>query len=181
MLNGDNIHNRYYVTDDEDDEELDTPLRTKSEAISVAEQLGYKYVLKTWEIELFDGEVILEDAETVWVNPNPNTNDHLDEGYGGAFDIDDDQYFTRENIDEFAQHVLEHIDETFMDEYQIGGVWLEDRLLTLNIQSLDGMEEYEVTQPIDMRRVKLPKDLQKYELEMAGKLIDQIREYHKDV
>ena len=179
MLNGDNIYNRYYVTDDEDDESLDTPLRSESEAISVAKQLGYKYVLKTWEIELFDGETILEDAETVWVNPNPG--EELAEGYGGAFDIDDDQYFTREDIDEFAQHVLDHVDETFIDEYKIGGVWLEDRLLTLNLQSLDGMEEYEVTQHIDMRRVKLPRDLRKYELEMAGKLIDQIREYHKDV
>lgn len=143
VLNGDNIHNLYYVTDDESDEDLDTPLRTESEAISVAKQLGYKYVLKTWEIELFDSETILGDVQTVWVNPDAG--EELAEGYGGAFDIRDDQYFTREDIDEFAEHVLDHVNETFTDEYQIGGVWLEDGLLTVNLQSLDGMEEYEVT------------------------------------
>lgn len=171
VLKGENIHHRYYVTDDDNLEGLEDPLERESEAVSIAEQYGFKYVVKSWEVELFDGEVIIEDAETVWVNPNPSTEDHLDEGYGGAFDIEDDQYFTREDLNEFADQVMEHVDETFWNEFQIGGSWLDDGILTVNIQSIDGMEEYETSTAIDMRRVKGRKGLSQYALPMASELI----------
>ena len=96
--------------------------------------------------------------------------------YGGAFDIADDQYFTREDVDNAAEKVLDHISETFKGEYHIGGSWVENGKFIVNIQDND-YNEYEATVVVDMRKIKRPSDLaDKYALNVASEIIKQIKE-----
>lgn len=97
--------------------------------------------------------------------------------YGGAYDIADYQYFTVEDVYDAAEEVLEHIKETFYKEYMIGGSWLEDGKWIVNIQTADGMEEFEESVQIDMRKIRNPSDLKaKYALELSAKLIKAIKD-----
>lgn len=96
--------------------------------------------------------------------------------YGGAFDIADDQYFTREDVDNAAEKVLDHISETFKGEYHLGGSWFENGKFIVNIQDND-YNEYEASVVVDMRKIKRPSDLaDKYALNAASEIIKQIKE-----
>jgi hypothetical protein len=129
-------------------------------------------------------KAVCDDGKTRYIDNNTDASDYkmaesLDEAsYGGAFDIADDQYFTREDIEEASEKVLDHINETFSDGYVLGGTWFENGKWIVNVQTQDGMEEYETEVPVDMRKVRQPRDIQKYALEVAGKLISQIKEYN---
>ena len=95
--------------------------------------------------------------------------------YGGAFDIADDQYFTRDDIENAAEEVLNHINETFTEQYELGGTWFEDGRWIVNVKSIDGEWEFEELLPIDMRKIKEPWHLKReYAFDMASKFINKI-------
>ena len=99
---------------------------------------------------------------------------HYLEGYGGAFDIGDDQYFTRDDLIDFADEVLEHINETFNSVYDIGGVWFENGNVITQIVDKEG-NEYEDITHVDMRRIRAPWHLNRaYALHVASNIIKQI-------
>ena len=98
--------------------------------------------------------------------------------YGGAFDIKDDQYFTKEDVESASEEVLNHIKETFNDEYSLGGYWFERSEFIVNIVDVDH-NEYEASAKVDMRKIKTPRDLKKYSLDIASKIIAQIKDDNK--
>ena len=119
-------------------------------------------------------------AEYGW---SVSINEALNEAsYGGAFDIEDDQYFTRDDIEDAAEYVIDHINETFDDRFVLGGTWFENNTWTVNVQTEDGMEEYEKSMHIDMRKIKAPRDLKdKFNIDMAARLIKDIKELKYDI
>ena len=96
--------------------------------------------------------------------------------YGGAFDIEDDQLFTRDDIEEASDDVLGHINETFDIPFHLGGTWFENGEWIVNVQSEDGFE-FEEKIKIDFRKIRNPfRDLkEKYAMQMAALLIDMIK------
>lgn len=127
-----------------------------------------------------EGYATLKDAKAEidkWV-ARPD----LDEAsYGGAFDIEDDQYFTREDLMSFADEVLNHVAETFNGVYDIGGVWFEDgKVITLIVN--DSGDEFEDATQVDMRKVKEPWHLKRaYASNVAANIIQQIKDQEADV
>lgn len=100
--------------------------------------------------------------------------------YGGAFDIADDQYFTRDDLMSFADEVLGHVSETFNGLYDIGGVWFEDGNVITQIID-DSGNEYEDTTKVDMRKIRTPDHLRKmYAFPVAAKIIQLIKESSLD-
>lgn len=95
--------------------------------------------------------------------------------YGGAYDIADDQFFTREDVNAAAEEVLAHVQETFDGDFNLAGCWLENGTFIVNIQDND-FNEYEAFTHVTMKRIRSPKDLKKYSLTIAGKIIEQIKE-----
>lgn len=173
------------------------------ESKSIKEDVEYKgYIIcqKENDAELYikkDGKFIKDksgnDLQINWMNDAKKYIDNLTESksvktsleenlleasYGGAFDIADDEYFTRDDIVTASEKVLDHINETFSEEYVLGGTWFENGNWIVNVQTQDGMEEYEVEVPVSMRRIRKPSDIEKYVLEVASKLIAQIKEYN---
>lgn len=95
--------------------------------------------------------------------------------YGGAYDIADDQLFTREDVNAAAEDVLEHIQETFSGNYVLAGCWFEHGTFIVNIQDED-FHEYEAFAHVTTRGIRRPDDLKKYSLKIASKIIEQIKE-----
>jgi len=99
--------------------------------------------------------------------------------YGGAYDIADDQYFTRDDLVNCSEKVIEHLNETFDDTFQIADVRLEGPNMILEVDG-EKLGWYMEKCNIDMRRIRVPSDLtDKYALELASKLIDQIKNYNQ--
>ena len=99
--------------------------------------------------------------------------------YGGAYDIEDDMYFTKEELVEFADEVCELLHEKFGYDYETVEVGMESTTeLYLRIQDIHGVEE-ESTFRIDMRKIRKPSDLFKYAKPIAGRLAEKFEEEYQ--
>ena len=122
-------------------------------------------------IEWDDGTKSKEIKGYLKVIERPNMNEA---SYGGAFDIADDQIFTREDIDNLAEEVLNHINETYEYKFDISAAYIDGNELEVGVEN-DELGEYMTTLKIDMRKVKEPWHLKRvYAFEVASDLINQI-------
>ncbi len=97
--------------------------------------------------------------------------------YGGAYDIVDDQYFTKDDLNEFIDDVLEAVDEHFgvRNFTEIYDADITNGIISLTL-SFKGYEESYSTK-IDMRKIKVPRDLIKhYSNEFIKYFIDKFEE-----
>ena len=83
--------------------------------------------------------------------------------YGGAFDIEDDQFFTREELNEFADDVVDELNKIPYLEYdcQLISVYMENDIIEITIECGD-YDSITISKKIDMRKIRLPRDLKKY-------------------
>lgn len=102
----------------------------------------------------------------------------LDEAhYGGAFDIRDDEFWTRDDLNDFAEEVINNINEIFYTEYKILGVWSENGNIIVSIGDEEG-NEYETTQRIDMRKIRKSSDLTRH---YVGYVVYDLRKQIEEV
>lgn len=117
------------------------------------------------------------------LNPEHFYLDEEDEGeevlgasYGGAYDIADDQYFTKDDIIEFGDHVIEILEEMLPGKYQLQDIDMKSPTeLHIEVTSDDETSYAEDTFKVDMRKIKLPRDLkERYADEVAQRLKEQL-------
>ena len=101
--------------------------------------------------------------------------------YGGAYDIEDDMYFTKEELIEFAGDLAEqycawanHEKVYIEDLYIAPGNWL-----TIELYDDDEGIYIPASVRIDMRKIKLPKDIYKYSDIILKQWKDSYNEYHE--
>lgn len=102
--------------------------------------------------------------------------------YGGAFDVDPESYFTRDDLNEFGYQVEDVLLNTDLKskDIQFNGVWVDDNILTFAAVDKDG-NEVEVKEKIDFRKIKLPTGLSKYYLiKVADKVEKEFRAIYQD-
>lgn len=95
--------------------------------------------------------------------------------YGGAYDIEDDMYFTKEEIVEFAEEVAEKFSEWSGSTFDVESVYINDPN-HLEVTLTDGDYSLEASSFIDMRRIKKPSDINKYQ----GLIMDQLKHAYKE-
>lgn len=100
--------------------------------------------------------------------------------YGGAYDIEDDQYFTRDDLNEFGEAVAELISLDTKQQAEYAGAWIDNNILTAEFMIDDF--DYEVNIKIDMRKIRRPNDLiTKYGDAVATKYVDEYQKYAADL
>ena len=100
--------------------------------------------------------------------------------YGGAYDIEDDQYFTRDDLNEFGEAVAELISLDTKQKAEYAGAWIDNNILTAEFMIDDF--DYEVNIKIDMRKIRRPNDLvTKYGDAVATKYVDEYQKYAADL
>jgi len=120
-------------------------------------------------------EPTIDDNQKTTYNVFYKENDNLQEAsYGGAFDIEDDQYFTRDDLNDFAEEVLNHINETFKTPFDVSSCYIDNGILELCVTN-DEYGDYIYSEKIDMRKIKEPWHLKRaYAFEFASQLINDI-------
>ena len=96
--------------------------------------------------------------------------------YGGAYDIDPESYFTREDLDELGYSVAELVSLELDDTVEYAGAWIEpNNELTVDLKSSD--YDSSVTLKVDMRKIRRPEYLiARYAERIADESAAQIRE-----
>lgn len=81
--------------------------------------------------------------------------------YGGAFDISDTAYFTRDDLDEFSDYVVEKLSDASHADIiaDVVECYLDEDTNILELTLSYGEYEHTLETKIDMRKIKIPKDL----------------------
>lgn len=114
----------------------------------------------------------------------PPSNDYIDSAtsanYGGAYDIDPESYFTREDLDELGYSVAELVSLDLDDTVEYAGAWIEpNNELTVELKSAD--YDSSVTLKVDMRKIRRPQDLTaKYAQKIADESLKQFKDWYQD-
>lgn len=89
--------------------------------------------------------------------------DNMEEGkyYGGAYDISDIAYFTRDDLDEFSNEVIEQLSNATHGDIiaNVVDCYLDEDTNELELTVSYGEYEHTHKEKIDMRKIKVPKDL----------------------
>ena len=91
-----------------------------------------------------------------------------------AFSYEDDEFFTREEVDDFAEKVCEHVNETFNEVFDVQESYITDNEIEVVVYN-DDLGEFTGKKKVDMRRIKKPSDLDKYVLDIAADIIADIK------
>jgi hypothetical protein len=95
--------------------------------------------------------------------------------YGGAYDIDPSQYFTRDDINEFAEDVVDAINALSYSRVELVSTYLENNKIKVTVE-WDG-NEATASEKIDMRKIHKPNDIDKYSKPVADELIRQLKNF----
>lgn len=97
--------------------------------------------------------------------------------YGGAYDIEPDQFFTKEEIVEFGNAVADRVSEELEETnstFVLSDVYMDTPTL-LHVEVTDNNMNYSADVVIDMRRIRKPRDLHKYETDAVTQIEDDYR------
>lgn len=99
--------------------------------------------------------------------------------FGGAFDIENDMFFTREDLDELGEAVLEELKNTFKNNsyitsLELASVYCEDTTTVITQVVVNGMY-LQCRSHISLRTISKPSDLvEKYSYMIAAGFKEQI-------
>ena len=112
-----------------------------------------------------------EDAYYDFINLNGEyQNNDIDE----AFSCEDSEFFTREEVDDFAEKVCEHVNETFNEVFDVQESYITNNEIEVVVYN-DELGEFTGKKKVDMRRIRKPSDLDKYVLDIAANIIADIK------
>jgi len=92
-----------------------------------------------------------------------------------AFSYEDDEFFTREEVDDFAEKVCDHVNETFNEVFEVQESYITNNEIEVVVYN-DDLGEFTGKKKVDMRRIRKPSDLDKYVLDIAADIIEEIKE-----
>ena len=95
--------------------------------------------------------------------------------YGGAYDIDPEMYFTKDELVEFGNQIVDEFNECVPEVYDLSAVYM-DTPNTLTMSVSDGDFEFTHTAAIDMRRIQKPSDIEKYRYKFIQSFLNQHKE-----
>lgn len=98
--------------------------------------------------------------------------------YGGAYDILDDYYFTRDDLVDFGEEVVFELQNLEPGDYFVNDLYMIDPK-TIHIEVYCRNKETYADKDIviDMRRIQKPSDLNKYAYQAASDMYDEFSEY----
>lgn len=99
--------------------------------------------------------------------------------YGGAFDIDPNQYFTKEEIVELGDNVCELLNDIYIQDFNLSDVYMDDEgrnIVTVFVTCNETGEEFNTSCKIDLRKIRKPSDINRFASVIAQKFTEQINE-----
>lgn len=154
--------------------------RTRKQIINALENYLNKTKFNQFiYIRLYPIEVPVGASYEVIINAETEPDENLTEAsYGGAYDIEDDMYFTKEELMEFGYDLVEQFSAWSKGKCELSDLYMTSPVdLVMEVSDEDGAE-HQAKIKIDMRKIKLPKDIYKYSDIILKQWKDSYNEYH---
>lgn len=98
--------------------------------------------------------------------------------YGGAYDVDPTQYFTKDELMDLAYDLADEFSRWTDHSIEVEEAYIENNMVYIALQDLDELVSHYAQHVIDMRRIRKPADLNKYKDILLKKLQSSYQEYH---
>ena len=95
--------------------------------------------------------------------------------YGGAYDIEDDMYFTKDDLLEFTDELIDTLQDKGIFVDLVDMYITDGNRLVISVEDEDG-NEIDTDEFIDMRKIRLPKDIYKYKDIFIKDILSQYNE-----
>ena len=122
-------------------------------------------------VKIYYPHAIAKEMYTVKKNESLN-----EASYGGAFDIEDDMFFTKEDIVEFADEIAVSLSGLTNEEFYVSDVYM-DSPKKIHVELTNGDIWITGDAIIDFRKIKYPSDIKKYKDVILKQLKDSLDEY----
>ena len=96
--------------------------------------------------------------------------------YGGAYDIEDDMYFTKEDLLEFTDELIDTLQDKGIFVDLVDMYITDGNRLVIAVEDEDG-NEIDTDEFIDMRKIRRPKDIYKYKNIFIKDILSQYNEF----
>lgn len=104
-------------------------------------------------------------------------NDNLSEAsYGGAYDIEDNMYFTKDDLLDFTDELIDSLQDKGIVVDLVDMYMTDGSRLVIIVEDEDG-NEINADEFIDMRKIRRPKDIYKYEDIFIKDILSQYNEF----
>lgn len=107
-----------------------------------------------------------------------HTKGNVEASYGGAYDIGEDEFFTKEEILEFAESLNDKFSDYCNRRFEVSEAYLTGKLLEVTLT--DGDIDAVAYAYIDMKKIRRPDDIYKYTDFMLDQLKEDYDEYYQD-
>lgn len=98
--------------------------------------------------------------------------------YGGAYDIVDEYYFTRDDLVDFGEEVVTQLENLDPGDYFVNDLdMLDPKTIHIEVYCRNKETYSDKNIVIDMRRIQKPSDLNKYAYQVASDMYDEFSEY----
>lgn len=87
---------------------------------------------------------------------------------------DDDNFFNKEELIEFGEEIVEHLNEIFDSKWELTGAYEDGKEIEIEVTS-DDVGTYVHSVKVDFRKIKKPSDINKYIMAFVAKFSEQIR------
>ena len=105
-------------------------------------------------------------------------NDVTSASYGGAYDILDDYYFTRDDLVDFGEEVVVQLENLEPGDYFVNDLdMLNPKTIHIEVYCRNKETYADKNIVIDMRRIQKPSDLNKYAYQVASDMFDEFSDY----
>lgn len=105
--------------------------------------------------------------------------DLTEANYGGAYDIEDDMYFTKEELVEFANDMVDNFSDWSHHKCGLEDVYMTDpKHLVIDVYDYDDGVIHRAEINIDMRKIRTPKSIYNYEQDIITQWQNAFDEYH---
>lgn len=96
--------------------------------------------------------------------------------YGGAYDIEDDMYFTKDDLLEFTDELIDTLQDKGIFVDLVDMYITDGNRLVIAVEDEDG-NEIDTDEFIDMRKIRRPKDIYKYRDIFIKDILSQYNEF----
>lgn len=103
--------------------------------------------------------------------------------YGGAYDIEDDMYFTKEDLLEFTDELIDSLQDKGIFVDLVDMYITDGNRLVIVVEDEDG-NEIDTDEFIDMRKIRRPKDIYKYKNIFIKDILsqyDELKSFNEDL
>lgn len=103
--------------------------------------------------------------------------------YGGAYDIEDDMYFTKEDLLDFTDELIDTLQDKGIFVDLVDMYITDGNRLVIAVEDEDG-NEIDTDEFIDMRKIRLPKDIYKYKNIFIKDILsqyDELKSFNEDL